>query len=661
MTMTEKWRIGLHSVKQRIWLTYPFDANGKIRDALKTRVQGCRWDSKEKLWHFPLDWQVALDIRLVARSFGAGLAVEPELARWAKRERDRRNSIISPDKINIDTSQMLPNCRRNYPHMIKAMEEMPWQIPGAQFIYEQRSVLIADEPGLGKTIQTLAATAEANITGPIIVIAPKSAVAVTWPDEIRQWLGEQELVIPVNTDLKPEDRSAMVTAVKMRVRNYPNERIWVICGPNYLRIRADLDSYGNYLRDSHGRKCIYTVNEAIPELFDINWSSIIVDESHQTLATSKGDRKKWSAQRLGLCSLSVPPGGYRIAMSGTPFRGKTENIWGTLNYLKPDKYTSYWNFVNRHYGVLDTYAIGGSSIVKGDEIIDEKRFYNELRSIMIRRTKAEVAPWLPPKRYGGTHLNPQDDTSPVAVWLPLTDKQRKQYKEIEDEALLHLDVDEITVNGVLAEMTRFKQIAISCLGTYGRPDGGNRRHYKISGDIAPIFPSNKFEWIKDFIQDRKSAGTKVIVASQFTSFLNLMSGELDGLGFSHYLFTGDTSNKDRARIKREFQSEKGEMLILLNTMSGGTSLTMDAADDVVMVDQTWIPDDQTQVEDRAHRISRVHNVVIWNLCSLGTIDEDIAILNNERLIETSIIDTQRGVNYVKQLVAMGKKRAGVRT
>lgn len=653
---TERWRLGLHSVKKRIWLTFPYDSDGKVRDAIKSRTQGARWDSKEKLWHFPLDWQVALDIKKVAESFGAGLAVEPELAAWAKAERNRRSQIIAPDDTTIDVSNLLPNCRKNYGHMIKAMEQMPWQIPGAQFIYEQRTVLIADEPGLGKTIQTLAAIAESNVTGPIVVIAPKSAVVITWPDEIRQWLGEQELVVPINTDLKPEDRSAMVSAVKQWTKDNPNERIWVICGPNYLRIRADLDDYGNYLRDSRGRKCIYTVNEAIPELFDIDWSAVIVDESHQTLATSKGDRKKWSAQRLGLCSLPASPDGYRIAMSGTPFRGKTENIWGTLNYLKPDKYTSYWNFVKRHYGVLDTYAIGGSTVVKGDEILDEKRFYNELRDVMIRRTKAEVAPWLPPKRYGGTHLDPQDDTTPVGVWLPMTAKQKKQYKEIEDEALIHLDVDEITVNGVLAEMTRFKQVANSCLGV--NSNDRRKRHYSTNGTVSPIFPSNKFEWIIDFIYERKTVGTKVIVASQFTSFLNLMSEELDDRGFRHYLFTGNTNNNERVRIKKEFQSEKGEMLILLNTMSGGTSLTLDAADDVVMVDQTWIPDDQTQVEDRAHRISRIHNVVIWNLYSLDSIDEDIAILNNRRLIETSVIDTQRGVNYVKQLVAMANVRAG---
>ena len=99
------------------------------------------------------------------------------------------------------------------------------------------------------------------------------------------------------------------------------------------------------------------------------------------------------------------------------------------------------------------------------------------------------------------------------------------------------------------------------------------------------------------------------------------------------------------------------MVILLNTKSGGVSLTLDAADDVIVCDQTWIPDDQEQVEDRAHRISRHHNVTVWNLATLGTIDEDIAVLNQRRgEAISSILDQQRGISYVKTLVGALKAK-----
>lgn len=76
------------------------------------------------------------------------------------------------------------------------------------------------------------------------------------------------------------------------------------------------------------------------------------------------------------------------------------------------------------------------------------------------------------------------------------------------------------------------------------------------------------------------------------------------------------------------------------------------ADDVVVCDQTWIPDDQEQVEDRAHRVSRNHNVTVWNLASLGTIDEAVAVTNAAREDAIfSILEGQRGVAYVKEILS----------
>lgn len=89
----------------------------------------------------------------------------------------------------------------------------------------------------------------------------------------------------------------------------------------------------------------------------------------------------------------------------------------------------------------------------------------------------------------------------------------------------------------------------------------------------------------------------------------------------------------------------------MNTKAGGVSLTLDAADDVIIVDSTYSSDDQEQVEDRAHRISRMHNVTVWNLASRGTIDETIAkyTLKHEISIK-KILDGERGIEYAKLLL-----------
>ena len=643
--MTNKWEIGLLTQKQRIWLRFPYDKN--VVEAIKEKVSGGRWDTQNKMWHFPLDMEVARDIRSVANSFGYGLSIEKPLADWARAEKARVASIISPDDIAADTSALLPRCRSQRPALVAAMTAKPWQIPGAAFLVEQRNVLLADQPGLGKTIQTLAAIIELDIRGPILVVAPRTAVNVTWPEEIEQWLGPNESVTVINSTIKPEARRHAIRVANLRSKNI-NSREWVLIGPNYLRIRADLEEGTNrYKRDAKGQKIIRVVNEGIPDLFAVQWAAIIVDESHQTLAGATGNLKKQSAQRRGLGALKLRPNGIRVAISGTPFRGKTENLWGTLNWLAPDKYTSYWKWIKRHYGVVDNYSPFGPAVVKGDKILDESRFFSELKPIMVRRTKNEVQKDLPPKTYGGTHLDPMDLNSPVAVWLPMSVKQTRQYAEIEKEAIITLNKmgDELTVNGVFAELIRCKQVANACMERKG------------SDSVGPAIPSNKIEWILDFIQDRVEAGTKTIVASQFTQFIDLLSSELHSAKVKHYVFTGKTNDKDRARIKAEFQSDSGEMVILLNTHAGGVSLTLDAADDVVIADQTFIPDEQEQVEDRAHRVSRNHNVTIWNLASLGTIDETIAALNQERgEAISSILDTQRGITYAKTLVSKLKEK-----
>lgn len=648
--VTRRIRIGRHSQKPAIWVSFGYDE--QVSDMLKEIVQGIRWSAKEKLWTAPLDMETARDIRQVSRHFGAKLIIEPELAAWARVEREKIANLLRPDDMLADADTMLPLVRQRYPHIIAAMaESKPWQIPGASFIVAQKNVVVADQPGLGKTLQVLAALLELQMAGAVLVVAPKTAVEVTWPDEIARWMGPHEHIFRINAEIKPDERRRRVQQAKALAET--GERVWVLTGPDYLRIRAELDDYKNYLRDEKGNKIIRAVGHTVPDLFRMSFSAVIVDESQEVLATNTGNKKKWSAQRTGVGALELEPDAVRIAMSGTPFRGRTEMIWGTLNWLDPKKYTSYWKWVKRHYGVIDEFHSDTEThLVKGDTIKDEKRFFYELRPILIRRTHRELrkAGFITGQKfYGGTHLDPADESSPIAVWLPLAPKQSAQYKQIQDDAIITLESisgerDEVVVNGSLAEMTRLKQVAGTTLGI----------------GIKPEMPSAKIDWTINFLKDRIENGTKTIVASQFTQFIELLSRECNKAHIRHYTFTGNTSGKERIRIKHEFQDESGEMVVLLNTKSGGLSLTLDAADDVVVADQTWIPDDQEQVENRAYGRERDHDVNIWNLCSLGTIDEDIAMLNLDRETEIfSVLDSQRGVSYVKQLVSMTINRTEV--
>lgn len=254
-------------------------------------MYGARYEMGDKLWSFPLDLEIAKDISAIAKELGAKLIVEEDLRQWAKAEKERYSSVLKPDDLTADVSRYLPHLRTTRPALVEAMESKPWRHSRCGVHCRSgKRVLLADKPGLGKTIQTLAAIAELDIKGPIhAVVAPRTAVNVTWPDAFANGLAE--VIVRINSSIRPAERKKRLERVMNALRKLPE---LVLVGPNYLRIRPDFDDFGNYLRDENGFKIIRTVKEGLPELFDIEWHAVIVDESHQTLAGATGNKKKQS-------------------------------------------------------------------------------------------------------------------------------------------------------------------------------------------------------------------------------------------------------------------------------------------------------------------------------------------------------------------------------
>ena len=629
---------------------WEFDKDGK-RFLLKApynpalnpefKSAGGKWNATRKRWSFPLDMTSINAVTLLGRQYGCNFVIDPALKTWVQEERKRIANFVAPDDITAVNDDMLPRVKATMPALWNALASRPFQLLGANFIAGQRNVLLADQPGMGKTIQTLAALVENDITGMILVVAPRTAANVTWPNEIRQWLGTDESVTVINGTQKPSERGELIKFFAANAHRTRTGRAFLVCGPNYLRARADLTSDGlRFVRDAKGEKIIRVVNEGRPELFGIEWSAIVVDESHQTLAGATGNLKKQSAQRLGLGLLKTKDNGMRIALSGTPFRGKLHYMWGQIDWLDGERRPAYWNWIERHFGTTKNQF----GMVINESLKDEAAFYGELKPMMVRRTKTEVVKDLPEKMYGGTHLDPNDPESPIAVWLDMTPAQKKQYDRMERQAMLEIaNEPDMPVNGILAELTRLKQIADGKVTLNG------------SDIIDSTADSNKIEWIEDFLEDSDG---KVIIASQFTKFVYAIAKALEAKGIGYYMITGRQNDAERKIAQDSFQKDGGHRVFLLNTKAGGVSLTLDMADDVIICDKTYNPDDQEQVEDRAHRVSRMHNVTIWNLCSRNTIDETMATVNATReAAAKGVIDGQRGVQFGKQLAEAMRGKA----
>jgi SNF2 family DNA or RNA helicase len=598
-------------------------------------------------WTYPLSLESCRGLRT---QFGASLVVDAELWDWAKAEAALRRKMR---KLAGQMDAHLEYVPTRAPALARALATRTYQRTAAAFIAHMCSALIADQPGTGKTLESLAGIVEAKPYGLFLIVAPKTSLKLVWGREIQRWLPDARCVVA------PEGWAARGVALDELVTGYVHGTY------NFMVVNHDMigtktinwcdlcdDYWSRECADmEHGEPKFSHYEHKHPELFAYQWDGAIVDESQEVLVAKS--LKTPTQRRTGAMLLPIKPNGVRIALSGTPMRGKPHQLWGTLNWLRPKEYASKWAWLDTHFEQTK----GTFSTLIGEVPPQREAAYvQSLTTVMLRRTKAEVCPELPPKQYGGSLLDPNDAESPVGLWVPMAGKQRAAYKSMAEMAFAALGEHRITATGVLAEFTRLKQFATA----YGRmePDNHGQLHFR------PEFPSNKFDHLVDMLHERGIRGgasdegaAKIIVASQFTEIIDMFAAMLQHYKIGSHRITGKVSGRARVRAVDLFQSaDLSARVILINHKAGGTTITLDAADDLVFIDELWIPDDQEQVEDRAHRTSRIHQVNIYYMRSEGTVEEYIANTNRGRdIVQKRLMDGSRGVAYARKLI-QGKVR-----
>ena len=135
-------------------------------------------------------------------------------------------------------------------------------------------------------------------------------------------------------------------------------------------------------------------------------------------------------------------------------------MFGTLHWLWPDEYTSFWKWAAECFDIQEVVinrrdntakkiiGLKGMNAASSDaeEQAAIERFLRTLGPHILRRTKEEVMTDLPPKVY-------------VEVVCPLTPAQAKQYKALSTLAEIKVQGGVVTPNGGLAILTRERQIA----------------------------------------------------------------------------------------------------------------------------------------------------------------------------------------------------------
>jgi SNF2 family DNA or RNA helicase len=107
------------------------------------------------------------------------------------------------------------------------------------------------------------------------------------------------------------------------------------------------------------------------------------------------------------------------------------------------------------------------------------------------------------------------------------------------------------------------------------------------------------------------------------------------------LLHGGTTRKNRDTIVDRFQSGNGDTpLLILSLKAGGYGLNLTAASHVFHFDRWWNPAVEDQATDRAHRIGQDKHVQVHKFVCIGTLEERIdALLEEKRHLADNIVGT----------------------
>lgn len=555
-----------HEIPNKIQVTVDY----RLKDALKDRVPGARWDPNRRVWTVPLAWTSCLALRV---EFGNELQIGPLLKQWAIETKTCKEELVElRSKIDI------PEAYLDQVSTKPGFDELhPYQLMGGIIGRTAEGYLFTDETGTGKSRTAMAAISllvddygdEAVL--PCLIIAPLSVVP-GWRYEIERFFPDADIRVVTGT---PTNQKKQLE---------PGGDFYVM---NYEAVRK-------YSRTAGWGSIALKPEEKLPkEVQALGIKSFIADEAHRAKSPkSQQTRALWGA---------TSGARFRFAMTGTPIQDTPEDLWALLHLIAPSEYPNKTAYVDRYLDI--TWNMWGGREINGIKVARREEFFANLDSRMRRITKEVALPFLPSKIY-------------EKRWVTLPPKMRKAYDSMKRTLVAELESGTLAADSVLVKAARLVQLA-SASGEI-QADGT----YKMAA------PSPKIDAFMDDIKAGDYDGHQVVVFSDSVQLINLLGEVMDKSKLSYGRITGSEVSDDRQAAIESFQ--RGELQFMLITKAAAEGVTLTAADVMVRLVRPWSLTVHKQAEDRVHRIgSEKHDFVTFiDYVTEDTIDvEQIVRLN----------------------------------
>ena len=447
----------------------------------------------------------------------------------------------------------------------KGLEVMPHQSRFLESVRAgHRPFLLADEPGLGKTAESVLAASVADAY-PLLAVVP-NVVKMNWAREVERWT--------------------------------PQRRATVIHGDG-----EDIDAFAD----------VFIVNYEVLArhlawLGSLGLKGMVVDEAHfiKNLSSQRSQNVLALASRIR----EQTPNPLLLALTGTPLINDVEDfdaIWRFLGWTNGEK-----------PGPALMEKLDDTGLTPAD-----KSFYPEAREAVIsmgivRRKKKDVAADLPDKLIADLPVELDDEfgRSIRAAERELGERLAAKYRRIiesrGDRGLAPGEIDDDIVRLVAhTELEESKAAGNGSENVFTMVRRIGQAKALLAADYA--------------VQLQRSVG-KVVFFAKHIDVMDAAESHFAAAGLQTVSIRGDQTTPARQLAIDAFNNDPGVGIAVCSLTAAGVGLNMQAASNVVLAELSWTAAEQTQAIDRVHRIGQDEPVTAWRIIAAHTIDTKIAEL-----------------------------------
>ena len=474
-----------------------------------------------------------------------------------------------------------------------------FQLAGIRFLANlynagYRGGLLADDMGVGKTIQIIGLSNFLGIKKRNLIIVPNS-VKKNWVKEIYKWStsGSVDIAKSKQVSYKCEETGKRKTRTELVMPDSD----WVVI--NYEMC----DKFRPYLEQ-------------------VEWGIIACDEAHR-IKNEKAQatvaiigRRHMRAKGNTPSQPKIEPlnGEFWVFATGTPVLNRPKELWVILHFIDPQGLGN--NFMKFHLRYCDGKKNGFGWDFSGKS--NELELQQKLRSsVMIRRLKVDVLKELPGKTRQMHELVLTSDMKASlaemeSAWeARVGDKLTGDEKDYEAWGKIVEDLGSSGTMGI-AEMAEAREkLGVS----------------KVPQSVA-------------YIEEMLESVDKLVVFAHHKKVIDELCDKL--AAYNPVRITGSDSIEARAKAEKDFNERKSCRVIVVSIKAGGVGLNLQAASTIVFVEYDWTWALLDQAEDRCNRMGQQNAVSIYYLVVADSIDTYILSIiiskwgTSEKILNESI-------------------------